>query len=238
MIATDAIFGRKTKSGVGPINWTAEWRLEENSGKAILDSSGNNLHLSHAKDLSVMTYDGKVGKAINFSGQTSANIGHHPILDITDGTTNLPFTIIFWFKYFAASSLEWFLTKGSSWKTDYELLIHQNLVKLWMYNANGQLVEIAAIINNTGPNYWHQIAIAVDPYATPFGRYFLNGAEQQVSLSGDPTMPFLKSSSPLAIGGRSYVNDVRFNGALDEVRIKIGRALSAEELLEIYNSEK
>jgi hypothetical protein len=191
------------------------WNFNEGSGTTAADSSGNN----NNGTISGATWTtGKYGNALNFNGSAGLVSINKDI--IGSGAT----TISAWvylngygqggYGYILANGPAQFYTVG--W--DKKLAFTGN------YNSN---VLISAS-NSIQLNQWVHVTITRDNLGT--ANVYING-----TLNGTANQ---SSGTPQA-GGSSAIGNApsgsqTFNGLIDEVRI-YNRALSASEVLELYN---
>jgi hypothetical protein len=98
-------------------------------------------------------------------------------------------------------------------------------------NGNYQSIYPASITNGA----WYFVSVTISgTLGSPSASVFLNGTTYTYSLSAMSSTPYTGSTH--CIGGNVHNNE-NFNGNISQVQI-YNRALSALEILQIYNSTK
>jgi glycosidase/PKD repeat protein len=205
-----------------PPNLLAWWKFDEGTGKTASDSSLN----SNTGTLTGGGWSsGLFGQAFNdINGTSQVNVANSASLNPTNAIT-----ISAWVYDNSGGWYTWprIVEKGAS-DNQYALFA----------NPSGQLEFLLAGVTNgtlvTSPpssGAWHHLAGTYD--GSLISLYIDGQLAVQQSASG--LLPI--SADALAIGGRPSGNLLyQFNGLIDEARI-YGRALSASEIIQLYNTD-
>jgi hypothetical protein len=206
------------------------WKFDEGEGTVVYDSSGrgHNGELFNGPDWATGIIDG----ALNFDG----------IDDYVDFSTNFPLTSTIsafaWIKHVPDSSERCVLSRGGyrdGWRLCIDLESNPRpyiqvtcgfdttpSIKMHLYDVQTTVVSDA----------WQHVGWTWDGLTA---RLFLNGQEIGSGTNADCTNLGIKdTSAPLRVGIGGY--KFHFNGTIDEIRI-YNRALSADEILSIYESD-
>ncbi len=210
----------------------ALWHLDEGTGTAVYDSSGNGNNGSFWNSPSWVT--GKFGYGVQFT-QTSLqyiNAGNSSSLSITGN-----FTIELWFSQPVASASSfgaWLLNKGGNnyYDSNYQLWLVWvgSDVKIRGSIANGTDSWNTTGVTSVQSNTWYHVAFTGDGSNL---RIYVNGAlENTTPYSITPAA----NTANLYIGSRSTSVLFVFSGTIDEVAI-YSRVKSADEIAADYNDE-
>jgi hypothetical protein len=200
------------------------WTFDEGEGNTAYDYSGNDNHGTLVNDPDWV--DGKIGKALELDGVNDyVEIGHSDSLTMTDGIT-----IAFWAKSHG-TQVSWTraISKG---KQDFEFL---------MSGGGGNTANPALVINGTIRST-AGILIPHNEWVFWAGTWE-SGSHLRAYLNGDmesqvgPYTGTISSTDKALDIGREWNSSSRFfDGYIDDVRI-YDRALSAEEIQDLYNYE-
>lgn len=181
----------------------------EGTGTVAADSSGNGLNGTWNGG---WTTDSGFGNALNFTATTSK-------LQITGLTTY-------------ATKRTWMarvrLTGpgGANLGRIFDKRTNGAESELFYYdNGNLRFLRIATTNGSwTMPapsfNVWHNIAVSYDSgNLANVPRMWLDGVEQTVSTTSQPTGTFVNNTDPYCFGNRCGTNDRGLSGSLDEIRI-------------------
>ncbi|MFS1299376.1 LamG-like jellyroll fold domain-containing protein [Streptosporangium longisporum] len=184
----------------------AAYGMEETSGNAVTDSSGQNNN-GTASNTNQIT-SGKYGKALSFNGATSwVTVNNADSLQLTTGMT-----LSAWVNP----------TTVTGWRTVVMKEYDSGGASYGLYASNGstpsgwlQTSGNASEVDGTTPlpgNIWSHVAATYDGANA---RLYVNGA-----LVGEETVTgnLISDDSPLRIGGNARWGEY-FNGLIDEVRI-------------------
>jgi len=223
-------------SGALPSGLVSLWHMDEGLGNLIQDSFGTNNGLISGAAWST----GKFGKCLSFDG-----------IDDYVETTNIgifgrvPVSFSFWVKENAVGAsfccFKTFISVGPNSANNIAALSEGHIYGVsvptpTLVNINHWSDTNVYGIDISPCNYVTDWVFLVYTYDGNTEKVFANGVEKY-SRSGI-TLNFI--GNPVRMGGRpgGYPSgDYYINGLLDEVAI-YNRALTAEEVLEIYNSEK
>ncbi len=219
--------------GASSIDLIAQWHFDElswgGSENEVLDSSGNDLHLT-----AVSAQIGTVDPAITgnpgtchyglFNGDVSfiqRSDSTNSLLDIEDNLT-----VTAWIKSNIAGSsqIKTILSKD----TNYEFHLADNNEIYWWWNGDGAPRSITTTDANISPNQWHHIAIT---YTSETQVLYVDG-EIKGTASYDGSLP--TNNAPLQIGKDINFSSRNFDGAIDEVRI-YASFLSQSQVVDVMN---
>jgi hypothetical protein len=170
-----------------------------------------------------ITPSGKVGGAFNFDGMVYVRIPDAPL---TLHPTH--FTAEAWVFPTVPDSQQTILAHGDYGPVNgWDLRLENNQAQFWSHGGKNVVAPAAIPLNE-----WTHIAISFDGFAK---RIYVNGIEAaSVEESGAlhyDAAPLTLGSEWSAVGAGAF-----FNGRIDEVAL-YDRALTADEILNIYNAD-
>ncbi|MDO9465022.1 MAG: LamG domain-containing protein [bacterium] len=226
VVLTVMMFGvASAQEEIGPVGM---WQFEEESGLAVMDTSGNGLDGKLYNPENVKRVEGKVGKALEFSGTERYKGGCVLVpgmkkLDLSKG-----FTFETWIRFndkhvrqdtcYIASDGAW---KGPGWR----FIIYYNTLAIQSgdgkdgWGANSKAAEHGGFENNR----WYHVAATYDGSVY---KVYLDGVE---AGSSKPNLKLTKGSDTLTIGSYSGGMTSVFKGTIDEIRL-YNQAKSALEI--------
>jgi len=224
---------------------TSEWKLEETTGTTAYDSKGIN-NGTASVDLSNLTEAGFVGNRFNFLNQRGVVVPANASLEVSDGTTNKSFSISFWQKITEGSSAHWAMGYSNGSSIIWWWYAYQNIWRLKVYNSDGSSLFLEFPTSgltalSSGIDDGKHITLVFNPneVAGQHIKGYVNGEKNPNSNSG--TINILKTDplAKLTFGADPRSNNLNSSGvALDEIKYYVGKALTQEESLGIYNTEK
>jgi hypothetical protein len=194
-------------SASGPVLW---WKLDDGSGTAASDSSGNGNNGTLANSPTWTT--GKVGGALSFNGSNQyvslANAGN-----LAKG--NAAHTVAAWIKVNALPSYRaWILQLGNEGSGSHHWLINSSGgTQFGVWNGNQAQPGLPV-------GQWKHVAIVFDGTTL---KSYVDGV-----LSQSTAATFNLQGTPLS-AAQAHNGENAFNGVMDDVRV-YGRALSAAEV--------
>jgi len=223
----------------------SEWKLEETTGTTAYDSKGIN-NGTASVDLSNLTEPGVVGNKFNFLNQKGVVVTANASLEVSDGTTNKSFSISFWQKVTEAFSVHWTMGYSNGSSIIWWWYAYQNIWRFVVYNSDGSSLVVqfptggvASVQSGVGDEKHITLVFNPNEVAGQHIKGYVNGEENPNSNTG--TLNILKKD-PLA--KFTFGADPRYNSlnsskvALDEIKYYVGKALTQEEAIAIYNAEK
>lgn len=168
--------------------------------------------------------DGKFGKALEFEGSSN-------YLEVTDAVSLRPlsFSFLFWMYIYSGCEKTVVLSKENrTIKVGFWIdspLTADYRPRLTLFNGVSG-VDVVTSSETLVTTKWYHVAFTYN-YVSGSANVYING----VNRGNGSFSNFVPSSVPLWVG---KVADLYFKGIIDEVRI-YNRALSAEEILDIYN---
>ncbi len=212
------------------------WPLTEGSGSSSLDQSGNGNN--GAWNGTIPYYAaGKVGSyAGTFSSSSNnwVNIGNLPSLGITSNMT-----LAAWInsRSFPAAANNGIVSKGynTAGNRGY-VFVTSNFSLVFCVSVDGSAAYACGTsLAGLSLNTWQHVAVV---YAASAGRadFYING-NLSTSTTGLPTSVY-NTSQPFQIGTNdASTGQNAYNGLLNDIRV-YNRALSAAEVMALYNAEK
>lgn len=198
------------------------------TGKA-LDASGNGNDGSiTGMSTSTSPVQGRVGQALNFDNTDDKIIVQNSTsLNITG-----QITVSAWIypRSFGGANLARIIDKSDT--DGYLLLLNNTTGSKALYFLYGSSPVGVTYDNAITLNTWQHVLCTLSGLSV---NCYLNGVSLGSYQFG--SAPSSGSNASLGIGGKSSDNTRQFDGYIDEVRI-YNRALSASEVLQLYNSSK
>jgi len=193
------------------------WKFDEGSGTTAFDSSGNGLDGTFNGDPQWVL--GQMGGALEFDGNDSVEIPHHPLLSLTN-----EITIAAWTYMAANASGEMAIVSKGGWGANdlpYELTEEAGAVIFWQFYDDSGRDTCAP--DSPPVEEWHHIAATYDGQI--FKCYINAELADEWEYAG--TMP--ENDAAVTIGQRSR-GGTFYEGILDEVQIH-DDALSDKEII-------
>ena len=221
----------------------SEWKLEETTGTTFYDSKGTN-HGTSPTDTSNLTGIGVVGNWFNFEGYGACTVPANASLALSDGITNKKFSLSLWFDIIVPQSQNNVASYRNGGAKIWEFASYANIFKFFIHNTDGSFIEL--IFPTTGgskiPIDLTHIVLSFDPTETAANKLkaYVNGFVNPNDTTGTLAIVRSDAASKFGFGGRvdvpSSINQSR--AALDEVKYYVGKTLTQEEAIAIYNEEK
>lgn len=208
------------------------WSFEENAGTVAHDYSGAGNHGTLVN--SPVWTDGIRGKCLKFNGASNyVNCGNPSSLKITGAMT-----VSFWCKpvLFGATRIivSKYLTIGNQrgWQVTTQNGGSFNKIEVYLSLDGTSVPNILTGNTSLLPNEWAHVAFSYIP--STILNIYVNGVLDATTSSSIVTSIF-DNSADVFIGNRDGLPSNYFSGLIDEVRI-YNRALSAKEVMDLYNS--
>jgi len=195
------------------------WQFDEGTGTTVGDTSGN-CHNGTIVDPTWIT--GKMGKALQFSGNGYVEISHNATLNPRNALT-----IEAWIN--PATNMQWrkVISKSLNKNTDYSIFQGADNNLAFSIKMGSMARTVYAPANSVPLGEWTYL---VGTYDGTRMRLYLNGAQvNSIAISGEINC----HTEPLRIGGDAP--GAYFEGQIDEVSI-YNAALSAAEIRERYEA--
>jgi hypothetical protein len=191
---------------------TSYWKLDDSASNNIIDSVGVNGGVKVGTGIT-QGQVGKVGTSILFTGSGRYNCGNNASLDVIG---NNPCSVSFWLKTAVTSSFWGIINKGTT-----HLDIGVNIDKVSFVG-----VAFSDVINDGN---WHHIVCIYD------STKLLVYTDSVVGASFAYSAGMHVTADNFSIGGRTD-DSAPFLGTLDEVGFWNNKALTQDEVDELYNS--
>jgi len=195
--------------------------FDEGAGDTVKDLSGNG---NDGTVKNTKWVDGKIGKALEFSGTSYVDIPNSDSLSMTQAVT-----VMAWVSMKGGTSGEMAIVSKGQWAANdlpYELTINPTGVIYWqMYDSAGR-----DSCSPTSPTTeeWHHITGTYD--GKTFKCYIDGEMKKDFAYVGK--IP--QNTASVTIGKRSKADECYFIGAIDEVAI-FSSALTEEEINSVIN---
>jgi len=206
------------------------WHCDEGEGSITKDTSGNN---NHGTINGATWVDGKFGKALDYGeGNNYTDCGTSSVFDITN-----KFSLEAWVKLppNQPEDLWGRIIDKYRWvqKEGYNLVkainSHYAHLEFWDTNNNACIVESTTALND---NNWHHV---VGTYDNNVMKIWIDKICENTNEVGSRTIKLC--SEPLRIGSAYDGNIWHYiNGIIDEVRVYKDKALTEEEISDLYNN--
>tara|TARA_B100000131_G_C18108647_1_gene608812 strand:+ start:130 stop:1707 length:1578 start_codon:yes stop_codon:yes gene_type:complete len=178
------------------------------------------------------TYKTSNPKRFDFNG-TNDYATFNPGSDIAFGTGQ--FAVEIWAKFSGAGPWYFIDTRNASQTTSRWALYMHNTERLWWFTGSGSLFNDAAMPTwSTGDNGWNQIVFSREGTGSNEFKAYING---EYKMSETDTTDYSNSSTEASIG-RRYNNAEFMNGSISMLKIYKGRAMSAAEVKQNYDTFK
>jgi large repetitive protein len=212
--------------GEGLAGW---WGLDEGSGTAAADTSGNVLNGTISVGTSSLQWQAsgcKVGKCLSFDGADDyVNVADNAKLQFGS-----MYTVETWLKATDTTPI-WIMAKNGVNNGDGYSMQYNPSVRIQSTNNASTTFSISSPASyNDGA--WHH---AVGTYDGAVARLYVDGAEV---ANQSAVLALVTSTQPFVIGTRSNLTaGTYFKGLLDEVKV-YSRALGPGEVRAIYNAQR
>ncbi|MCH8475889.1 MAG: MBG domain-containing protein, partial [Opitutales bacterium] len=203
--------------------------LDENSGNIASDASGNNRDGTIFGSPEWRPEDGVFGGALRFTGS-----GQHAVLADSQGLDNVAQMSWSWWMRPEAdnSNVRGILSKrdsansGQAWSF---FLHNNNVLNIDMPSSSNRLQ-----VGTIPANEWTHVVVVFDGSQPSNDRLqvYFNGEFSDTHSASIDTLP--SRSNSVVLGLLDTGDDRSFRGDLDEVRIYHGRALTAEDVEELF----
>jgi hypothetical protein len=246
MSRTSYNFGKRSKISA-PFDgiWTLNLKCEEETGTIAFDSSGNQYNGNH-NDISLITAPGKINNGFNFiGGRNNVSIPHSVDFCLRKEDKYIPMTVLVWVNFNSIPSPtspvymvnKWNVSSTRDWTFDY--YGEQIRYRIWGDNDGGgrTIFEFNSGIWKPNVDVWYLLAVTVDIENRKIKHYVNGLLLKEVDISSSYNFIY-QSTANIGIGGRAWNTAADFPGGLDEIRIKMGKILTSQEILNIYNLEK
>lgn len=191
--------------------------LDEGSGDTTKDLSGNGNDgtIKNGKWI-----DGKINKALEFTGNGYVDIKHSDSLSLEKDIT-----IMAWFLMSKSASGELAIVSKGQWAANdlpYELTVTPGGTVYWQFHDDAGRDSCAPPSPTTAE--WHHIAATYD--GATFACYIDGKMAMETQYNGK--LP--QNTANVTIGKRSKAEECYFNGSIDEVAI-FSSALNEEDIV-------
>jgi len=214
----------------------------------VLDVSGQGNHGDIVGQTSTTTAIGKVGQALEFDNSDDYVQTPTGVKNLNDFSTSM------WFKTNSTDEYNVLMWEGEAagngggFHDEIDIgvgrktiTVADNFIYVHIEQEGTSDVDVADInlekANFTDTDGWHHLVLVVTDanQSTPTGSLYVDGVLEDTDTAGG-AIPYGTWDTNLRIG-RVGAADRYFDGKIDEVRI-YNRALSAAEVLELYNLTK
>lgn len=210
------------------VNQVAHYPLNSNSNDVINAQNGSDTSVSYANA-------GVKGNCATFSGVSSYfDVADSNNFSFTNGSSNTPFSINFWFKIPSWSNAL-ILNKRDTSNFEWQLVTESgtNLVFRWYSQNNISLPQSFTITNaNTllTVNNWHMITITGNGNNNSVNEVniYINGGLRTITRPATGRLCMLNTTGILRAG--------RISGAIDGLRFWKNRELTSTEITNIYTT--
>ena len=210
----------------GPIG---HWKLDDGSGTAVVDSSGNSLNLS---TVNTPTWaPGKFGGSMSFVAASSqyATIADNAILEPSS-----QLTLSAWIKRNSVGTRQIFMGKGngnSDGTTQYWFEFDtSNRLVLYLSTGGVGANLVATDLTVTDTTSWHHVAAVWNGNIT---NIYLDGKKS--SVAGAKTGSLTSCTYAFSIGKLGDFSGLHFNGLMDDVRV-YNYARTTQQIMEDLNA--
>lgn len=200
------------------------WRFNEGAGETVADSSGNGNDGTIVASEAAWVTDDALGSVYQSGGGSYVDLGTLPVIG-----TDTDFTWSFWVNASASGMND--IVFGNRYDSSGVDFAPREFIKFtptkfeWHFNGGGENLPDAPLVEG---EWSHNLVVKSGSTLT----YYRDGAEVTTGEVSDAPI----NEQPLYLGGQLSGGNVveNFNGLFDEVAV-FGRAISAEEVTEVYN---
>ncbi|KKT91319.1 MAG: hypothetical protein UW91_C0034G0002 [Parcubacteria group bacterium GW2011_GWF2_45_11] len=227
-------------------NTVALWHMEETSGTGayIKDSTAN---ANNATPTGTTVVDGIFGKARKFNSSsdylTSGTVATYKNFHGAADTSGFKWTIDFWTKInsFPAAH-QYFIGSTLNADTDagFNIILFATSREIGLQIGRNGGVNTYVISGSVGSgtypndNGWHHVAVTYDQsLSSGNAKGYIDGVYLG-SNTKTAQVPETTDADEVLRIGQSVTGTAPLNGAMDELRMTYGRALSADEIAETY----
>lgn len=207
------------------------WKLDENVGVAINDSSDNGRNGT----LNVGAWvPGVLGSALQFTGLATNRVNFGAIGSFEN---NESFSFACWFRTASAAQMA-IMSKQIGGPVGYDLELNAGTIRLRLINTNITnnivVVTSSAGFNN---NVWRYLVCTYDGSRLASGvRIYVDGALQALATTYDNLTGSILNAAPFNISGRNNGGGLPFNGSIDDCAVWYNRVLSQTDTTYLYNA--
>lgn len=206
------------------------WKLNENVGVAINDSSGNGRNGT----LNVGAWvPGVLGSALQFTGIATnyVNLGA-----IGSFENNESFSFACWFRTAAAGQMA-IMSKQTGGPVGYDLELNAGAIRLRLINTNlTNLILVTTSVAGFNNNVWRHLVCTYDGSRLASGvRIYVDGALEALATTYDTLTGSILNAAPFNISGRNN-GTITFNGSIDDCAVWHNRVLGQTDATYLYNA--
>lgn len=203
-----------SRGATSPGSLEALWKLDENSGRTVLDFSGHNLTGKFSKE--PIRLNGIMGSAAVFDGTNYTDFGHSTVLRLVGSMT-----ITAWIKSSSYpvddSAIVSQLQGDRGYQLDTTIDRGSRTIGFKLINACGNLMARYGA-TPLALNTWYHVAGVYDAAAQTLDVY-LNGELDNGFLLGSVSSTQRSSRGAVYVGRRADSKQFNFSGSIDDVRI-------------------
>jgi hypothetical protein len=221
------------------------WHMNDATSTTIIDStSGTHNGVKESIGHPIETSDGKVAQAQNFIQADAITCSDSDDFSMTDGTSDIPFTLELWMYPTVINNHHNLLTKDGQNRREwvfeyYGYQNYQRFIRILLFDNNAGTTLTGLYYYEFQPNTWYHIAVTYDGSGNTSGlSLFFNG--EPVSWSTTTNSGYGKmrnTNSPLYMGKYDWSDPKYYFGILDEIRISKGIARSEEWINTGYQNQ-
>lgn len=212
-------------------NVYAYYKLEENTGQTVLDSSGNNRNGTPINNPTSVS--GKLNNCLSFDGNNYITLGNTSNFERTDS-----FSIECWIKT-VSGDVEFIITnqESSGDNKGWALVLEYGKIRFQLIgsstNGNGILVKTNA--SNFNDNNWHHVVVTYNGTSSSNGiKIYVDNTLQSTNVLLNSLSQSIVSSIDTQISGRDG-NSLTYNGLIDNIVI-YDKVLTLTDISNRYNN--
>jgi len=208
------------------------WKLDENAGVNIGDSSGN----GRTGTLNVGTWvAGQLGSALQFTGIATNYVDMGSIASFEN---NEAWSMSCWFLT-SAGGLKWLMSKCATgaWNVGYRIGLNGGNIRVEIRNADANRIMVTDSIGGRNDGVWHHLVVTYSGtrIATDV-RIYVDGAAVPYTVNNNTLISSIINAAPFNISGINNGASNRWNGSVDDCALWYSRVLTPDDVTELYNS--
>ncbi|MCX6661908.1 MAG: DUF2341 domain-containing protein [Euryarchaeota archaeon] len=226
------------------VTYKGVWHMNDATSTTIIDSTGSaHTGVKESVGHPIETSDGKIAQAQNFIQTDAITCSDSDDFSMTDGTSDVPFTLELWMYPTAINDHHVLVAKDGQinreWNFNYYgYQDYPRYTSIWILDNNDHYLY-AQYFYDFQPNLWYHFAITYDGSGTLSGLtlYFNGVPVTWTETTNNGYTKMYNTNAPLFMGKYDRSDPKYYYGILDEVRISKGIVRSEGWIKTCYQNQ-